>query len=157
MILSGRVNWVLFVAYGYRAAGYPVSCLSEDGGVNIENGTMRASTLRERVSDFDALIAIDDLAGIVIGLGVWLGILIAAPLIVLVLAGLLFSVELPVLIIIGALLALARFAGVIPWTVVTLDPLGQEQRAYTRSFVRAFQQVRRANGDRRVSVRWAWV
>ena len=122
----------------------------------LRTRTMRASTLRERVSDLDALMAIDDLAGIIIGLGVWLGILIAAPLIVLVLAGLLFSVELPVLIIIGALLALARFAGLIPWTVVTLDPLGQEERTSTRNFVRALQQVRRANGDRRVSVRWAW-
>jgi hypothetical protein len=42
--------------------------------------TMRASTLRDRVSDLDFLNGIDDLTGVVIVLGVWIPILIAAVL-----------------------------------------------------------------------------
>ena len=118
---------------------------------------MRASTLRERVSDVDLLGGLDDVAGLVIALSVWVGILIAAPLIVLLLAGALFSIELPVIILIAVLLVLARFSGVIPWKVVEKDPAtGDQRRRTTRNFLRAVKWIRRANRRRRVAVHWSW-
>jgi hypothetical protein len=44
----------------------------------------------------DPLTAVDDLQGLVLGLALWLAILIAAPVVVLVLAAGLLSVELPI-------------------------------------------------------------
>jgi hypothetical protein len=118
---------------------------------------MRASTLRERVSDVDLLSGVDDLTGVVIALGVWIAILIAAPLIVLVLAGMLFSIELPVIIIIAAALALARFSGAIPWTVVETDPgNGNQARRSTRNFLKALKWIRDVNQSRHVAVHWTW-
>lgn len=105
----------------------------------------------------DPFFAVDDLAGVVLGLALWLVIIIAAPLIVLVLAAGLFSVELPVAIGLGLLLGIARFAGVIPWTVVILDAVsGEERRESYRSLWRATARIRELNADRRVKVRWAW-
>jgi hypothetical protein len=118
---------------------------------------MKTSTFRDKMSNVDPTLGADDLSGLVIGLAVWLTILLAAPLLVLILAGALFSVELPVLAVIGLALALARFAGLIPWTVVVVDRIsGQEQPESTRNFLRAVRRVRDVNGDRRIVVRWAW-
>jgi hypothetical protein len=123
----------------------------------LRTRVMKASTFRDKMSNVDPTLGADDLSGLVIGLAIWLTILLAAPLLVLILAGALFSVELPVLAIIALALALARFAGLIPWTVVIVDRIsGQEQRESTRNFVRAVRRVRDINGDRRIVVRWAW-
>jgi fatty acid desaturase len=118
---------------------------------------MKASTFRDKISGLDPTLGTDDLSGLVIGLAVWLTFLLAAPLLVLILAGALFSVELPVLVIVALVLVLARFSGLIPWIVVIVDRVsGQEQRESTRSFVRALRRVREINGDRRIVVRWSW-
>lgn len=102
-------------------------------------------------------LAGDDLGGILIGLALWLFIVIAAPLLVLILAAGLFSIELPIVIVLGILLAVARFAGLIPWSVVILDPAtGDERRESYRSIWRATARIRGINENRKVQVRWAW-
>jgi hypothetical protein len=118
---------------------------------------MKPETLRDGVSNTDPFLGGDDLSGLVLGLGMWLFILIAAPLVVLVLAAGLLSIELPLVILLGALLVIVRFLGVIPWTVVTVDNVTGEE-AYTsfRNIFRAIQCVRRTNHDRRTRVRSAW-
>ena len=93
---------------------------------------LKPDTLRNSAGDF--AFAGDDLGGIVIGLALWLVIIIAAPLIVLVLAAGLFSIELPIVVALAVLLAVARFTGLIPWTVVILDTIrGTERRESYRT------------------------
>jgi hypothetical protein len=117
---------------------------------------MKPSRLRNAANHADPFSA-DDLTGVVVVFAVWLAILIAAPLIVLVLAGALFSVELPVLIAIGCVLVVGRFAGLIPWTVVIVNRLtGEERHESTRSLFQAARRVREINDDRRLLVRWSW-
>ncbi len=115
---------------------------------------MKADTLRAAA---DPVTSVDDLTGVLIGLALWLVVIIAAPLIVLVLAAVLLSVELPVVVVLALLVLVARFAGLIPWTVVILDPVtGAERRESYRSIWKATARIRGINSDRRVKVRWAW-
>lgn len=112
---------------------------------------MSADALRDNVDPF----SFDD--GIVVGVVMWLVIIIAAPLIVLVLAAALFSVELPVVAALAAILLVVRFAGLLPWEVLIVDQVsGKERRARYRNLWRALRCIRAVNGDRRVKVRWAW-
>jgi hypothetical protein len=118
---------------------------------------MKVTTFRDALSNFDPTSFSDDFGGFVFGLALWLIVLAAAPLIVLFLAGVLFSVELPVLLLIAAVLVVARFAGFVPWTVVVIDELTRgEQREQTRSFLRAVSRIREINDERRVYVHWMW-
>lgn len=95
--------------------------------------------------------------GIVIGLALSLTILVAAPLVVLVLAAAVFSVELPLVLALAVLLVIARFTGLIPWTVVVLDNVtGEERTERYRGLWTATRRIRSLNHDRRISVRWAW-
>ncbi len=115
---------------------------------------MKPGTLRE----VDPLTIGDDLEGLVFGLALWLVIIIAAPLIVLVLAAGLLSVELPVVLTIGLGLLVVRFTGLLPWTVVIIDQIrGDERRESYRNLWRAARRIRDINHDRRINVRWAWV
>jgi hypothetical protein len=110
--------------------------------------------VRETTPD---LTGVDDLTGLVVMLGLWLAVIIAAPLVALVLAALFLSVEVPLLVAIALLLVVLRFAGVIPWTVLTVDAVtGAETRSRHRSILRAVRRVREVNHDRRVQVRWSW-
>jgi hypothetical protein len=84
----------------------------------LRTRVMKASTFRDKISSVDPTLGTDDLSGFVVGLAVWLTIMLPAPLLVLILAGALFSVELPVLVIVALALVLARFTRLIPWTVV---------------------------------------
>jgi hypothetical protein len=116
---------------------------------------MKPSTLRENA---DPLVVMDDLQGVVLGLALWLVIIVAAPLVVLVLAVGLLSVELPLVIALGLFLLVIRFTGLLPWAVVIVDPVtGHERRESYRSLWRAARRIRSVNSDRRVKVRWAWV
>lgn len=119
---------------------------------------IKASAFREAVAtEFSPIDLADGLTGFLVGLGLWLTLLLAAPLIVLVLAAALFSVELPVVIGIALALVVSRFAGVIPWTVVMVNQVtGQETRETYRNGWRAVRRIREVNTDRRVTVRWAW-
>jgi hypothetical protein len=97
----------------------------------------------------------DDLAGVAIGLALWLALFIAAPLVVLVLAALLFSIELPFVLALGAIVIAARLLGAIPWNVVVTDALtGHRHVERYRLLWRAARRVRDINGKPRVSVIW---
>ncbi len=116
---------------------------------------MKPATLRDHADPF---VAVDDLQGVVLGLAVWLVIIIAAPLIVLVLAAGLLSIELPIVLVLGLILLLVRFAGLVPWTVVIVDQVtGEERRESYRNLGQAARRIRAVNSGRRVKVRWAWV
>lgn len=116
---------------------------------------MKPKTLREAADP--SVIGLDDLSGVVVGLALWLVVIIAAPVVVLLLAAGLFSVELPVVVVLAVPLPLARFAGLLPWTVVILDAVtGGERRETYRNLVHALRRIREVNADRRVAVRWAW-
>ena len=117
---------------------------------------MKTETLREGA---DALVPMNgtDLAGVLLSLALWLVIIIAAPVIVLVLAVGLFSVELPLVLALGVILLVVRFTGLLPWEVVIVDQItGSEQRERYRFLWRAVRRIRDVNGDRAVKVRWAW-
>jgi hypothetical protein len=99
----------------------------------------------------------DDLEGLVIGIVLWLLIIVAAPLLALLIAAMLFTIELPVVLALALLLVVIRFAGIVPWTVVVHDVVtGEETRERHRALWRALARIREVNGDRRVEVRWAW-
>ena len=115
---------------------------------------MKPNTLRENADPF---VAVDDLAGVVLGLALWLLIIVAAPLIVLVLAAGLLSVELPIVLALGLILLVVRFTGLLPWNVVIVHQVsGAERRESYRALWRAVGRIRAINHDRRVKVRWAW-
>ena len=118
---------------------------------------MDANTFRDAVVSGPGPGA-DDLAGLVIGLGLWIFLIIAAPLVVIVLAGPLFTVELPIVLALAVLLIVARFAGVMPWHVLVIDnATGHERLDTTRSIFTAVRMVRDVNLDKRVRVRWRWM
>ncbi|MGN6721252.1 MAG: hypothetical protein ACTHJM_01415 [Marmoricola sp.] len=115
---------------------------------------MRPDVLRENV---DPLMAVDDLSGVIFGLVLWIVILTAAPLIVLILAALLFSIELPIVLLLAVLLVIVRFTGVVPWTVVIINNVNRSETTESyRNIFRAVRRIREINGDRKVHVRWAW-
>jgi hypothetical protein len=116
---------------------------------------MKPATLRQSADP--SLWDFDGVEGVVIGLALWLTILVAAPLGVLVLAAGLFSVELPLVSALAVLLVVARFTGLIPWTVIVLDKIsGEERTERYRNLWTATRRIRSVNHDRRVNVRWAW-
>jgi hypothetical protein len=93
------------------------------------------------------LIPTGDFTGFGIGLAAWLVIIIAAPLLVIVLAWLLLSIELSLVLLVALLLLGSRFAGVIPWTVMTVDPSADSSYLRTtRNLVRAIEWIRHDNG-----------
>jgi hypothetical protein len=109
----------------------------------------------------DVLGCADDLSGfvvgLVLGLALWVVLLVAAPVIVLVLAAAFLPVEITVVAALAVLLVVARFTGVIPWTVVVIDTLrGTETRERHRNLLRAVRRIRALNEEQRVLVRWAW-
>ncbi len=75
---------------------------------------MKPSTLRD---GFEPLMAFDDLSGIVIGIGLWIVVLVAAPVLVFVLAGLLLPFEVSLLALLAVLIVVARLAGIAPWVI----------------------------------------
>lgn len=115
---------------------------------------MKPDTLRDTADPF---MAVDDLQGVILGLALWLVIIIAAPLIVLLLAAGLLSIELPIVVALGLLLLMIRFTGLLPWMVVIIDQVtGEERRETYRNLWRAARRIRSVNSDRRVKVRCAW-
>jgi hypothetical protein len=118
---------------------------------------MKPGALREGLGYIDPINATADIEGIVLGLAAWLAIIVFAPVVVLVLAAGLLSVELPIVLGIALVLLVVRFTGLLPWEVLVVDAAtGGERRERHRSLWRAVRTVRAVNGDRRVRVRWAW-
>jgi hypothetical protein len=116
---------------------------------------MKPNTIRENTDPLTA--AGEDLSGCLFGLAFWILILIAAPVVVLVLAVGLLSVELPLVIALGLVLATIRFAGILPWTVVIVHQVtGEERRETYRAIWNAVRRIREINHYRTVKVHWAW-
>lgn len=115
---------------------------------------MKAESVRETAWDFGPP-DFDDPAGFALGIAVWVLLLVAAPVMVVLLAWLLFAFELPVLLIIGAVLVVLRVCGLIPWTVVIVDANG-ERRLPRRNLLRARREIRAITGRVRVDLRWSW-
>jgi hypothetical protein len=108
-------------------------------------------------ADFGDFAGFDDLAGLALVVAIGLLVILLAPVLVVVLGALLFSLEVAALLGIAVFLVLARFAGLLPWTVVVVNRVsGEERRESVRTLVRAVRRVREVNGERRVHVRWAW-
>ncbi|MDM7855318.1 hypothetical protein [Cellulomonas alba] len=93
----------------------------------------------------------DDLAGFALSVVVSVLIFVAAPLVAVVLAVLLLPVEVWLVLSLGVLVVVARFAGLIPWAVVTPD--GVESYRFLPA---ALRRVRELDPTRRVRVRWHW-
>ena len=71
---------------------------------------------------------------------------------------LLFSVELPIVLALAALLLVVRFTGITPWTVLIVNQVnGEETRETFRFMPSALRRIREINHDRRIQVRWHWV
>lgn len=116
---------------------------------------MKPDTLREGADLFGW--SVDDLTGVIVSLAWALIILIGAPVIVLLLAALLLSIELPIVLGLAVIILVVRFAGLLPWTVVIVNAVTGEERCETyRALWRAVGRIRDINHDRRVRVRWAW-
>lgn len=117
----------------------------------VRKRKMHPDTLRDMVSPTGG----EDLGGVLLGIAVWVLILVAAPLLVLVLAGVLLSVELLLLAVLAIVLAVSRVTGLVPWTVVLHDSAtGARHEESFRSLLRARRRVRDANLDGAVPVRW---
>lgn len=114
---------------------------------------MDPDTLRDSA---DPLTLADDLSGVVIGIGLWLVVVVAAPVLVVVLAGLLLPFEVVTLALIALLVAVARVAGLVPWTIAVVDAGGRERTEQSRNLVYVVRRVRALNGGGRVKVRWSW-
>jgi hypothetical protein len=105
----------------------------------------------------DVADVVDDLPGLLIGLGAMIVCYVAAPLIAIVLAILLIPAELGIVLALAVLLLLARFVGLIPWTVVVVEPEAPEdRREQYRLLHRAVNRVRELNGGGRPQVHWHW-
>lgn len=116
---------------------------------------MKPGTLRDIA---DPAAGADDLGFLVVSLVLWIVVIVAAPILVLVLAAGLLTVEIPLAIALGVILVLVRFVGIVPWTVAIDDQVtGATRTERYRNLLRAVRRVREINGDRRVQVRWAWV
>ncbi|GAA4116632.1 hypothetical protein GCM10022215_16440 [Nocardioides fonticola] len=113
---------------------------------------MKASTLR----DADPMFDLTDVGGFLVGLGLWILILVAAPVLVVVFAALLLPVEVTLVVLLVPVVVLARLAGVVPWVIVIVDGAGHERVERTRNLLRVVRRVRAINGGGRVPVRWRW-
>jgi hypothetical protein len=117
-----------------------------------------ADDVREAVVQMNPLDGADDLGGLVLGLAVWIAVFVAAPVVAIVVVVLLFSVELPLVIALAALIVVLRFTGVIPWTVLVVDRVtGAESRERFRFLPSALRRIREVGTSQRIEVRWSWV
>lgn len=115
---------------------------------------MKSSTLRD---GFDPLTAVDDLSGIVIGIGLWIVVIVAAPVLVFVLAGLLLPFEVSLLALLAVLIVVARLAGIAPWLIAIVNnATGEERTEQSRNLLHVIRRVRDVNGGGSVPVRWSW-
>lgn len=98
----------------------------------------------------------DDLTSLLLTVGVWIAIVVAAPLLVVLLALALLPVELLVVVIIGVAILVVRLAGIVPWTVRITDRNGAATSESYRSLPGAIRRVRTVNTDRRIPVTFRW-
>ncbi|ROS26029.1 hypothetical protein EDF34_2355 [Cellulomonas sp. PhB150] len=116
--------------------------------------TINPDDLRDAAPD--SLDFFDDVAGLVIGVVMMIVLYVAAPVVAVVLAILFLPVELGLVLAIAVLLLLARFTGLIPWTVLVADGMEEERREKFRLLHRAVRRVRELNGGGTPRVVWTW-
>ena len=115
---------------------------------------LRSSAIRTNAShvlDFP-----DDFAAMFLSLGIWVMLVICAPLITFLLAAVLLPFEVTLVAIIALVLLAIRFAGITPWTVVLINSGGVETTEKYRNIVRAVRRVRAVNSSSRVAVQLLW-
>jgi hypothetical protein len=115
---------------------------------------LRSSVIRKNASN--VLDFPDDFGSMFLSLGLWLMLVVGAPVIAFVLAVMLLPLEATLVAIIAVGLLAIRFAGLTPWTVVLINSDGGETAEKYRSVVRAVRRVRAVNGSRRVAVQFVW-
>jgi hypothetical protein len=98
----------------------------------------------------------DDFASMFLSVGIWLMLVVGAPVIAFALAVMLLPFEVTLVAIIGLVLVAIRFAGVTPWTVVLINSGGEETTEKYRSIARAVRRVRAVNSSRRIAVQINW-
>jgi hypothetical protein len=98
----------------------------------------------------------DDLASLCISVGIWLTVIVGAPLLTFILAALLLPIEVGLLALIALVLLAVRFAGITHWTLVITEPGGEEIVEHYRNIARALSRVRKINGTRRRAVQLTW-
>ena len=113
-----------------------------------------SSLLRENASNI--LDFGDDVASLFVSIGMWLAIIVAAPVITFLLAVVLLPFEAGLVAMLALALLAVRFAGVVPWTVVLIDNSGAEKIETYRSIARALRRVRSVNGSPRRAVQLVW-
>lgn len=103
-------------------------------------------------------LADGDESGVVIVIGLLVTILafVFAPVAAVVLSIVFLPVEAGLVLLLGAIILVARFSGVIPWTVLVLTVDGEEHQRF-RLLHRAVRRVRELNGGGRPPVVWRWV
>jgi hypothetical protein len=120
--------------------------------------TIDPEKLRDGVGDAtDVATVVESVPGVLIGIVAMILCYVAAPLVAIVLAILLIPAELGIVMALAVLLLLARFVGLIPWTVVVVEPEAPEdRREQYRLLHRAVNRVRELNGGGRPQVHWHW-
>lgn len=103
----------------------------------------------------DGLGGLDDLSGLALGVVVAIVIYLAAPLLLILLGVLLLPVELVVVAVLGALILVVRFAGIVPWTVIVTSRDDTADSERYRNVVNAVRRVREINRDGRLAVRFS--
>jgi hypothetical protein len=97
----------------------------------------------------------DDLGAFAIALLVLGLIFVAAPVLVLLLVTLLLPLEVLLAVILGALLLLIRFAGIVPWSVVLTERDDTSTTEHYRNLINAINRVWTVNGNRRIPLRFS--
>jgi hypothetical protein len=115
----------------------------------------RANDTLDRLDLLDGVGGFDDLGGLALGVFIAVVIYLAAPLLLIILGFLLLPIEMIVVAILGALILLVRFAGVVPWTVVVTNRDDTAQSERYRNVLRAVSRVRSINSDGRMAVRFS--
>jgi hypothetical protein len=115
---------------------------------------MNPALMRENASE--VLNVADDPSSLLLSIGVWIAIVVAAPALVVLLAVSLFPVELLAALILAIAILLIRFAGIVPWTVRVTDHAGIVNNESHRSLRSAIRRVRTVNADRRIPVTLSW-
>ncbi|MBD8059284.1 hypothetical protein IC607_09930 [Cellulomonas sp. JH27-2] len=118
---------------------------------------IKPDDLREMSSDAMDFADGDD-SGVVLVVGILVTVLVFvfAPIVAVVLSIMFLPVEAGLVLVLGALVIVARFTGVIPWTVLVLTPEAEEHERF-RLLHRAVRRVRELNGGGRPPVVWRWV
>jgi hypothetical protein len=109
-----------------------------------------------RENAHEVLNVADDPASLLLSVGVWIALVLAAPALVILIAVAFFPVELAIAMFIAIAILIVRFAGIVPWTVRIADHTGDVNTESYRNVLNAIARVRGVNQDRRIAVEFSW-